>query len=268
MSDQAWRVAPGTTVQLNQNDPGDTGAFGTHKDAERELEADIERLDELQEKLHVDGRFSILLLLQGMDTSGKDGMVRHLSRGLDLVSAEVTSFKAPSSRELAHDFLWRIHQRTPERGQVSIFNRSHYEDVLIVRVHDLVPRAVWEARYEQINAFEELLVQNGTVIVKCFLHISKDEQKERLQARLDDPTKLWKFNPNDLRERAFWDDYQRAYEAVLTRCSTAHAPWHIIPANHKWYRNYAVTHLLVEALAGLDLQLPVPSVDASKIEIR
>jgi PPK2 family polyphosphate:nucleotide phosphotransferase len=202
-----------------------------------------------------------------MDTSGKDGAIRKLSRGIDLNGAEVTNFKAPVGDELRHDFLWRVHRRVPELGMVGIFNRSHYEDVLIVRVHNLVPPHVWERRYDQINDFERMLTENNVAVLKCFLHITRDEQKERLEARLNDPAKLWKFNPDDLKERAFWDEYQTAYEVALTRCSTDHAPWHIIPANKKWFRDYAITRLLVETLEGLDLRLPSPAIDPSSVKV-
>jgi PPK2 family polyphosphate:nucleotide phosphotransferase len=220
------------------------------------MTADLERLRDLQELLHADDRFAVLLVLQGTDTSGKDGTVKHLSSGVSLVGAEMTNFKAPSETELAHDFLWRVHQHVPERGRIGIFNRSHYEDVLIARVHNLVPPKVWETRYEQINAFERILTLNRTVVIKCFLHISKDEQKERLLARLDNPAKHWKFNPGDLKERTLWDAYQQAYEAAISRCNAAEAPWYVIPADKKWYRNYAVTRVLVEALERLDLRPP------------
>jgi PPK2 family polyphosphate:nucleotide phosphotransferase len=262
-----WRVIPGSGVRLAEHDPDNTGPFQNKDDARAAMDADLERLRDLQELLYVDGRYAVLMVLQGMDTAGKDGTIKHLSSGISLLSGEVSNFKTPSQTELEHDFLWRIHQRVPEKGRIGIFNRSHYEDVLIVRVHELVPPEVWGGRYEHINAFEKLLHDGNTVIVKCFLHIDAGEQKERLQARLDNPAKLWKFNLGDLKERARWHDYQRAYEDALSRCSTEHAPWHIIPANRKWFRNYAVTRLLLETLESLDLRLPPATVDPRNITI-
>jgi PPK2 family polyphosphate:nucleotide phosphotransferase len=262
-----WMVPPGSTVNLAGFNSADTGDFQEKEQAEAAMAADIKRLQDLQELFYVDGRHALLLILQGTDTAGKDGTVKHLSHGLGLVGAEMTNFKAPTTDELAHDFLWRIHQHVPACGRIGIFNRSHYEDVLIVRVHNLVPQAVWEARYDQINAFERILTQNNTVILKCFLQISKDEQKERLQARLDDPTKHWKFNPGDLKERARWHEYRAAYEAALSRCSTENAPWYVIPSDKKWFRNYAVTRLLIETLESLDLRLPTPSFDPKDVRI-
>jgi PPK2 family polyphosphate:nucleotide phosphotransferase len=262
-----WRVPPGTTVRLKDYDPGDTGGFSQRQEAEPAAAADLTHLRDLQERLYVNGRYAVLLILQGMDTAGKDGMVRYLSQGVELMGAEVTSFKQPTATELAHDFLWRIHQRTPEHGKTGIFNRSHYEDVLIVRVHNLVPPNVWEKRYDQINAFEKILADNDTIIIKCFLHISKSEQRDRLMERLDEPAKRWKFNPGDLKERLFWDQYQDAYEAALTRCNTDYAPWYIIPSNKKWFRNFAVTRILVQTLQSLDLSLPEPAFDLKDISI-
>ena len=215
-----------------------------------------EALGDLAYRLYAEDRQAVLLLLQGMDTSGKDGTVRGVLDDVNPQSLAITSFKQPSAEELAHDFLWRIHKAVPKRGQIGVFNRSQYEDVLVVRVHELVPKAEWRSRYERINEFERLLVEGGVTLVKCFLHISKDEQKERLQARLDDPTKRWKFNAGDLAERKLWDQYQEAAEDVLTKCNTEHAPWHIVPADRKWYRNLVVSTLLRETLEKLDPQFP------------
>ena len=263
-----WKVRHGEPVDLSRFDPGDTGPLRNKREARRAARADLARLRELQERLHVDGRSALLLVLQGMDTSGKDGTVRHLSIGLSLVGAEMTAFAAPTPLELRHDFLWRVHQHTPPRGRIGIFNRSHYEDVLAARVHGLVPEATWRARYEQINHFEQMLMDSGTIIRKCFLHISKDEQKQRLKARLDAPSKIWKFDPGDLTDRDRWPDYQAAYEEALMQCSTKHAPWYIVPADHKWYRNYAVRRLLIETLEGLSLHPPKPLFDPASITIR
>jgi PPK2 family polyphosphate:nucleotide phosphotransferase len=264
---ERWMVEPGSRVRLAKLDPDDTGDFEDKAEAGPAIDADLGRLRDLQEKLYVDDRYAVLLVLQGMDTSGKDGTVKHISGGVSLIGAEVTNFKVPSSTELQHDFLWRIHQRVPERGRIGIFNRSQYEDVLIARVHKLVPEDVWRKRYAQINAFERILTGNNIIILKCFLHISKGEQKERLQARLDNPQKHWKFNPDDLRERALWPEYVSAYEDALSECSTEYAPWYVIPADKKWHRNYAVTRLLVETLERLDLRLPPVSFDPKKVQI-
>lgn len=211
---------------------------------------------ELAYRLYAENKRSVLLVLQGMDTSGKDGTIRAATTGINPLNFNITAFKQPSVEELEHDFLWRIHKATPARGHIGIFNRSHYEDVLIVRVHKLVPKSVWRPRYEAINGFERHLAANGTTVVKCFLHISKDEQRERLEARLDDPTKRWKFSKGDLEERKLWDDYQEAYEDALTRCNTEHAPWHIIPGDRKWYRNLVVSNLLRETLEKMDPKFP------------
>ena len=202
-----------------------------------------------------------------MDTGGKDGAIRNLCAGLNPAGLEIRSFKAPSQEELDHDFLWRLHQVAPAKGMIGIWNRSHYEDVLVVRVHKLVPKKVWKARYEQINAFEKILTDNGTTIVKFMLHISKDEQKKRLQARLDDPTKWWKFNPNDIKERALWPRYQDAYEDAINRCATDHAPWHIVPANHKWARNLAMVEVVLRILKKMDPRYPKLSFDPKTLII-
>jgi PPK2 family polyphosphate:nucleotide phosphotransferase len=264
---EQWRVPPGTAVELSKYSSGDTSGFAGKEQAEPAMQADIERLRALQELFHADGRYALLLVLQGMDTAGKDGTVKHLSPGMSMVGAEMTNFRSPSEAELEHDFLWRVHQQVPARGRIGIFNRSHYEDVLIARVQNLVPRHVWEARYDQINAFEAILAQNSTIVIKCFLHISESEQKQRLIARLRNPAKHWKFNPGDVKDRKQWDAYQRAYEVALSRCNSADAPWYIIPADKKWHRNYAVTRVLVETLERLDLRPPQPDFDVSHIRI-
>jgi len=259
-------VRPGSKVALADHDPADS--LGLKKgDADAELESARTRLSDLHQLLWAENKRSLLVILQGMDTSGKDGVVRHVLAGANPQGCRVTSFKRPSEDELDHGFLWRIHKAVPPRGDIGIFNRSHYEDVLIVRVHNLVPRETWSARYEQINAFEKILADSGAVILKFFLNISKEEQRERLQARLDQPDKNWKFSEGDLAERKKWDDYQHAYEEALTRCSTAHAPWRIIPADRKWVRNLAVSRTILETLEGLNMQWPRPKLDLSKIRI-
>jgi PPK2 family polyphosphate:nucleotide phosphotransferase len=267
MTSNRWRVEPGTSVRLKDFDPDDTGDFTDKDMADDACAADLARLRVLQELLYADDRYAILLVLQGMDTSGKDGTTKYLSGGVSLLAGEVTSFKQPTATDLAHDYLWRIHQRTPARGKIGIFNRSHYEDVLVVRVHNLVPPDVWQKRYAQINAFERILADNNTVIIKCFLYISKDEQRVRLQERLDEPDKLWKFNPGDLKERALWDQYHEAYEAALTRCNSPDAPWYVIPSNKKWFRNFAVARILVQTLESLDLKPPKPDFDPRAVKI-
>lgn len=254
---QATLVKPGAKIKLADYDPGYCGGL-KKKDPEVMIrrEAAIARTYKLQEKLWAEGKRSLLLVLQAMDAGGKDGTIRHVMRGLNPQGVMVSSFKQPNPVELAHDFLWRIHRRTPGRGFIGVFNRSHYEDVLVVRVKDLAPKSVWKRRYEQINEFEELLTESGTRILKLYLHISKDEQKERLQARLDNPDKHWKFSSADLAERARWDDYMEAFEEMLERCSTEAAPWHVIPSNRKWYRNLVVAELVRDTLAEMDPQWP------------
>jgi PPK2 family polyphosphate:nucleotide phosphotransferase len=251
----ALRVAPGTTVDLGAFDPDATHGH-SKVESERELAAGLERLSSLQDRLWAEAKHAVLVVLQGIDAAGKDGTIRHVMGAFNPMGAQVTSFKVPTPIELAHDFLWRVHQRTPARGEVGVFNRSHYEEVLVVRVHDLVPKAVWSNCYEQINAFEQSLAESGTTILKFFLLIDRDEQKRRFQARLDDPTKRWKFRLGDLDERRLWDSYMAAYEEALTRCSTDWAPWYIVPANHKWFRSLAVAEILGDVLEGLGAEYP------------
>lgn len=229
--------------------------------AEEEFESLREELVELQRRLYAEGRRSVLVVLQAMDAGGKDGTIRRVFQGVNPQGVRVTSFKVPSSLELRHDFLWRIHQAAPPAGMIGVFNRSHYEDVLVVRVENLVPRDVWKPRFEHINAFERLLTDSGTTILKFFLHISKDEQRERLEARLKEPEKHWKFSPLDAEKRRHWDGYMEAYEDVLNRCTTEHAPWYVIPADQKWYRNLAIARVLVDTLKDLDPQYPPPIED-------
>jgi PPK2 family polyphosphate:nucleotide phosphotransferase len=236
--------------------------------AEAEMPELADRLDHLQERLWVEGTRSLLVVLQGMDTSGKGGTVRHVFSAMNPAGIEVTSFKKPTEEELAHHFLWRIERKLPVPGEVMVFDRSHYEDVLIARVRSLVPEEVWRARYEEINAFEERVAAAGTTIVKCMLHISYDEQRERLLARLDDPDKHWKFNEGDVEERRLWLDYQSAYEEAIRECTTELAPWHVIPADRKWYRNWAISKLLVEVLEAMDPQLPRPDLDVEALRAR
>jgi PPK2 family polyphosphate:nucleotide phosphotransferase len=227
----------------------------------------VERLGELQELLYAENKHRVLIILQGMDTAGKDGTIRKVLRETSPQGVRVVSFKKPSEVELDHDYLWRVHAQTPGRGELVVFNRSHYEDVLVVRVHSLVPKSVWKKRYEQINAFERTLADEGTTILKFFLHISADEQRERLQARLDDPTKRWKFQHGDLDERKLWGDYMRAYEDVLEKTSTDWAPWQVVPADRKAMRDFIVAGAVVKALEKLKMNYPdPPDVDGVVVE--
>ena len=255
-------VKPGSKISLEDRDPADT--FGLHRDDDA-TQKNIERLTELQHLLYADHKHALLIILQALDAGGKDGTIRHVMSGVNPQGCEVTSFKAPSSEELAHDFLWRIHKAVPRLGNIGIFNRSQYEDVLVVRVHKLVPKAVWSERYRQINEFEHSLVENNITILKFFLHISKDEQKKRFEERLEDPKKNWKLSLPDFEERKRWDDYIKAYEAVLRKCSTEWAPWYVIPANDKWFRNFAISEIIVRTLEKMDLKYPPPSIDLSKV---
>ncbi len=242
-------VKPGSKVKLGDISPRYAGKV-KREQAESELAQLAVELDELQELLYGAGSHSLLVVMQGMDTSGKDSTVRHVFEQVSPLGSYVVPFKVPTEEELAHDFLWRVHKATPGRGMIGIFNRSHYEDVLVVRVHDLVPRKVWEARYEMINDFERLLAASNTIILKFFLHISREEQEKRLLARERETEKSWKLAPGDWRERERWDDYMAAYDDALEQCSTEHAPWHIVPADRKWFRNYAVASTIVETLRG------------------
>jgi len=260
-------VPPDTAVTLGDHDTRFTAGIQGKKEAGKRLDKNIERLAELQYLLWAENRRALLVVLQAMDAGGKDGTIRHVMSGVNPQGVKVTGFKVPTEEEADHDFLWRIHKAVPRKGEIGIFNRSHYEEVLVVRVHELVPRAVWSQRYDQINAFEAHLAANGVVILKFFLHISKDEQRERLQARIDDPTKHWKVNPDDLAERRLWGDYMAAFEDALSRCSTAAAPWFIIPADRKWFRNLAVSEIIVETLEALDMHFPPPTCDVSKLVV-
>lgn len=255
-------VRPGSKLRLKDRDPDDT--FGIKRN-EKSHQKTIDRLRELQHLLYADKRYALLIVLQALDAGGKDGTIRHVMSGVNPQGCEVHSFKAPSSVELAHDYLWRIHQAVPPLGNIGIFNRSHYEDVLIVRVHRLAPAEVWEKRYRQINEFERTLTENGVTILKFFLHISKDEQKRRFEARMQDTSRNWKLSLPDFEERQHWDVYQEAYEDVLRKCSTERAPWYVIPANRKWLRNHVIADLIVKALDDMKLKYPAPTVDISKV---
>jgi PPK2 family polyphosphate:nucleotide phosphotransferase len=261
------QIKPGEKVRLRDFDPEDTSAAPGDKDKTIKVSDRLaERLPELQELLFAEHCNKVLIVLQGMDTSGKDGTVRHVMRGVSPQGVRVASFKKPTALELDHDYLWRVHAQAPANGEIVIFNRSHYEDVLVVRVHELVPEKVWRKRYAQINEFERMLADSGTVILKFFLHISKNEQRERLQARLDDKTKRWKFQHGDIEERKLWDDYRKAYEDALEKTSTDYAPWTVVPANKKWVRNYIVSNSIVGALDALKMKYPQPDLSTEMID--
>ena len=254
------RVRTGSTLKLTDHDAEETGDYKHNdkgKEKARENTAElIGKLDALQERLYANGTRSLLIVLQGMDTSGKDGTIKHVMSGVNPQGCKVVSFKVPSAEELGHDFLWRVHQKAPAKGQIGIFNRSHYEDVLVTRVHGWVTGKVVRERFGEIREFEELLHENGTAILKFFLHISKDEQKQRLEDRVRDPAKRWKFSEGDLEERKYWPEYTKAFEDVLSATSTDHAPWYVVPANHKWYRNLVVAERVVSALEEMQLATP------------
>jgi PPK2 family polyphosphate:nucleotide phosphotransferase len=255
-------------IKLADIDPRSTPAFEGDKDeAAAQLAKETKRIAELQELLYAQNSHAILIVLQGMDTSGKDGVIRHVFGGVNPQGCMVTSFKKPSEEEADRDYLWRIHAATPPKGTIGIFNRAHYEDVLIVRVHNLVPQSRWKARYEQINQFEHYLAMNHVTVIKCMLHISKEEQLERLKARLEDPTKRWKFNPGDIAERAKWEMYQEAYEDAINACSTREAPWHIIPADRKWYARLAIAKLVRATLEEIDPKPPQINYDPATIKL-
>jgi len=258
-------VPPDSKIKLADIDPA--GTHGVKKPAAADRLADnLRRLTVLQYLLYAEARRSLLVVLQGIDAGGKDGTIRRVMSGLNPQGVSVTSFKAPDGPEKRHDYLWRVHNAVPEHGKIGIFNRSHYEDVLIVRVHSLVPKSVWSKRYDQINDFERMLSENGTRILKFLLYISKEEQAQRFRERLEDKTKNWKFSPEDIKEREYWDQYIAAYEDVLCKCNPKHAPWYVIPANHKWFRNLAVSEIVLRTLEDMDLKYPKPVADLSEIQ--
>ncbi|MDP9004823.1 MAG: polyphosphate kinase 2 family protein [Verrucomicrobiota bacterium] len=259
-------VRPGERIRLADIDPG--GAGGSSKvEATAKIDKLRERLAELQEALYAEHQRSLLIVIQAMDTGGKDGAIKSLCLGLDPNGVQLTNFKYPTAEEKDHDFLWRVHKAEPRRGSVGLWNRSHYEDVLVPLVHGEISKKIWEERCEDINAFEQLLSHNGVTLLKFFLHISKEEQKCRLEARLKEPNKLWKFNPGDLKEREFWGDYQRAYEEVMNRCSSKEAPWRIVPSDRKWMRNLVMLETVVETLEKMDPKYPKPAIDPKDIKI-
>jgi PPK2 family polyphosphate:nucleotide phosphotransferase len=260
-----FMVEPGAKVRLSKIDASYTGKHETHEKALPEIQKHVERIDKLQYLLYADGSQSLLIALQALDAAGKDGTIRHVFSGMNPQGTFVYGFKQPSREEAAHDFLWRAHERTPGKGEVVVFNRSHYEDVLVVRVHKLVPQAIWSKRFDLINDFEKMLTQNGTTILKFFLHISPEEQLARFKQRLDDPSRQWKISESDYSERELWPQYVEAYEDAIARTSTKHAPWYIIPANHKWFRNLAVSQIIADTMDGMGLKLPPTRVDIADI---
>jgi PPK2 family polyphosphate:nucleotide phosphotransferase len=262
-----YRVEPGSAVSLAQVNPDEMEHYTRKKDVAKQLDVQRKRIRDLQARLYAEHRRSLLVVLQAMDTGGKDGTIREVLQGVNPQGCQVWSFKAPGTEELDHDFLWRYHQRTPPRGIIAIFNRSHYEDVLIVRVKNIVPEDVWRHRYEMINEFEHVLTLNNTTVLKFFLYISKDEQKRRLESRLEDPVKHWKFSSNDIKERAYWDQYMTAFEDAIKNCSTAYAPWYIVPANKKWYRNLVIARTIADTLEAMDPRYPAAEKDLEKLVV-
>lgn len=259
-------LAPvGTDFRLDKRDPASHNSFSGRADAQPEIDAQLKRMGMLQEKLYAEKKRSLLIVLQGIDAAGKDGVCWHVLKGIGPQGCHVTAFKVPSDDEKAHDFLWRVHPHTPALGTVAVFNRSHYEDVLVARVHKLVPEAVWRQRYDVINDFERGLHLAGTTILKFFLYISKDEQLKRFGARLEDPDRQWKISASDYTERDRWDDYIAAYDDMISHCSTPHAPWYVIPSNHKWFRDLAISQIIANTMDDMGMQPPQASVDVAEI---
>ena len=268
MIESPYLVRPGRKIKLAMRSTDDTGKFKDKADAAAATARNLEKLDKLQELLYAEAKHAILIVFQAMDGGGKDGAIEHVFSGVNPQGCQVTSFKVPTPIEKAHDYLWRIHAAAPAKGMIGIFNRSHYESVLVERVHKLVSPAVCKGRYDQINEFEELLASEGTTILKFFLHISKDEQKERMEARLKDKTKQWKFNAADLKEREKWDDYQRAFEDAIEKCSTKHAPWFVVPADRKWFRNWVLSDTIVRTMEKLKMKFPPAAAGLDKIVVK
>jgi PPK2 family polyphosphate:nucleotide phosphotransferase len=261
-----FRIKPGSKVNLAKIDAANHGSYENEDAVQGDLAKYSQRLSELQAVMYAENKHALLIVLQAMDGGGKDGTIHHVMAAMNPQGCSVVGFKVPTAEELAHDYLWRIHKNTPAKGHITVFNRSHYEDVLVVRVHNLVPEQVWSKRYNDINAFERTLASGGTTIVKFFLHIDKEEQLGRFKDRLDQPDKQWKISESDYSEREYWDDYQKAYMDVLSKCSFNYAPWYVIPANHKWFRDLVVSQILVETMEGLNMKYPAPSVDLATIK--
>ena len=259
-------VKPGSKVRLKHFDPSYHGKHESHKSALPEIQKNLQKMEQLQYLMYAENKHSLLIVLQGLDAAGKDGVVRHVLTGMNPSGCVASNFKQPTAKELAHDFLWRVHPHVPAKGSVAIFNRSHYEDVLVVRVHSLAPEKVWSKRYDEINDFEKLIAaQNNTTIVKFFLHISKQEQLARFAKRLDDPARQWKISESDYKEREYWNDYTEAFEDALTKTSTEHAPWFVIPSNQKWFRDLAVSQIIARTMEDMKMQMPKPTADLGKI---
>jgi len=267
MIDSPYLVKPGSKLKLKDHRTDDTGKFKDKADAQPGVEKNLARLTELQELLYAEAKHAVLVVLQAMDAGGKDGAIKHVFSGMDPQGCTVTAFKRPTPVELSHDFLWRHHLAVPPRAMIGIHNRSHYERGLVERVKKLVPEKVWSRRYEHINDFEQMLADEGVTILKFFLHISKDEQKKRLEARLNDPKKQWKFDIGDIEERRHWDEYMDAYEQALQKCSHEHAPWYVVPSDRKWFRNWVISDVLVRTLERLDMKNAKPKDDLSKVVI-
>ena len=267
MTPSPYLVEPDSKFKLSDRTTGDAGAFADKAAGEAATQKNLAKLEELQELLFAEAKRAVLIVFQAMDTGGKDGAIESVFSGLDPQGCAVTSFKSPTPLELSHDFLWRIHAAVPPKGMIGIFNRSHYESVLIERVKSLVPDKTWKRRYDHINAFERLLADEGVTVLKFFLHISKDEQKKRLESRLKNPHKNWKFNLGDLTERKLWNEYQEAYQDALRQCSTHHAPWYVVPADRKWFRNWVVSDVLVRAMESLGMKYPPPAEGLDKIVV-
>ena len=263
-----YRVEPDEDFSLSDHDADDTDGMAGPEEVEREYEELGQRIADLQERLYAEEQRSLLIVLQGIDAAGKDGTVKHVLRGTNPTGVRVYSFKEPSSEELAHDFLWRYHQHTPGDGMIHVFNRSHYEDVLVVRVKDLAPEELWRSRFDSINDFERMLVREGTTILKFLLHISKEEQLEKFRERLERTDKYWKWSDNDMRERERWDDYQQAYEEAVAATSTSWAPWYVVPADHRWFRNYVIARVLAGTLQAMDPKFPEPPEDVKRFAQR
>jgi PPK2 family polyphosphate:nucleotide phosphotransferase len=267
MIDSPFLIKPGKKVRLDKISTADTKPFKGKEDAEKASAKNLEKLDKLQDVLYAEAKQSLLVVLQAIDAGGKDGTIEHIFSGVNPQGCQVASFKVPSTTEKAHDFLWRYHAATPARGMIGIFNRSHYESVLVERVREFAPKPVWKKRYDHINHFEQMLADEGTTILKFYLHISKKEQAERLQARLDDPKKNWKFNPSDLEERKLWDDYRDAFDDAIEKCSTEAGPWYVIPSDHKWFRNWAISDIIVRTLEAMNPKYPKPAANLSQYKI-
>lgn len=261
-----FRIKPGKKVNLEKIDAGYHGSYESEEAVAEDLQKHSRRLTELQALMYAENKHALLIVLQAMDAGGKDGTIHHVMSAMNPQGCSVVGFKVPTAEELAHDYLWRVHKMTPGKGHITVFNRSHYEDVLVVRVHNLVPEEVWSKRYNDINAFERVLANSGTTIVKFFLHIDKEEQLKRFRDRLDEPDKQWKISDADYAEREYWNDYQQAYMDAISKCSFNYAPWYIIPSNHKWFRDLAVSQILVETLEGLNMKYPEPTVDLVEIK--